>query len=1469
MSAGSAGAHTFIAGSATVPISRSAPHRLRERSRAKAAAQPAPSTEVVPLRTANSDTYRTQGRYFKTVAYPYSINYRDGTGWSPIDNTLVSSSVQGFAYQNRANRYRLLLPGSLASPVRVELGNSWVQFGLTGAAGSVATSGTTATYANAVPGVKTAYRADFDEVKETVTLASAAASASFVYSLQTSPDLTARETAAGGIDFVGASGVAAFGFAPPSVRDAAGATTNAVSLKLVGSTVVLSVDASWLHAAGRRFPVTVDPSVVFFTSSNETAEADTYLASGSPTTSFSGGLTDNVGYDGSSAYRGLFAFDPENWFANVQVLNAQLTLDLVSGSSTASTEVDLHRMTRSWTSGATWNTSDGSNSWSSPGGDFDPSIAASTTVGSTPGWYSWDITTLVRGWQNGTVANTGGFALVQHGESTSQVLSFASSQAIDSSLRPHLVVLWQDWLGSKPWYTLLTQQLTDRTALHVNVANGNLMVEGNDLHIAGTGQDLSVDRWYNNLSGITGDLGNQWLMTTGRDVGLSVLSNGSVIYYGPTGAQELFLKNSDGSYTSPAGASSQTLTLNSTSGDYTLTFNASGDVWTFSGAGKLVSQKDKNGNTITFNFDPSNGALASITDTQGRQTTVTYDARGYISTITDPSNRAYQYQRAVGNDNLVSYTDPSNKTTQYQYTGYNLAQLTDPDGNVTSFTYDDINRVTSITRHTSDGTNPTWTFSYTWVYAVPDPRCPSRSVNLTVVTDPNNHQTVYCSDSQARVLKTIDPNGHPTSTSFTADNQPQNDTDALGKTTTYSYDSHNNLASVSSPTGATDRYGYAASGHPYYVSDYYDPQYTSGQSGHHWHYAYDENSSNTDGNLTSLTADGQQPVKFTYNANGTVATATDANNNVTSYGYDSAGNLTSITPPAPLGAVTITYDSLSRIKTIKDGNGETRSYTYDPLDRVKEIDYSSGPQLTFQYDADGNLTYTGDPSGTYGYTYDQLGRLTQEIGPIASLSYGYDPAGNLTSITDGSGTTTYTYDAANQLTGLTEPGASTPIQFQYNADGSRTQIAYPNGVTEVLQYDDAQRLTRIYAEKQLGSGNILTSFTYAYTAGSTDSALRRSVTYQYPGDTSATTVSYGYDGLDRLTSASGGGHTYAYGYGANGNMTSKTIDGTVTNYSYNGANELTGTGFSFDNNGSQTSDANVFSSATYNALAQMSSVTPTGGTAMAMTYAALGQSRRVKADGTAQVNDILGLNRDNTSPATYFTRDTGGQMLGERQSGTSYYFLQDGLGSIAAVTDSTGNTVDSYHYDPYGNTTCTAGSQPCSFYEPIRYAGGYDDANTTGGEQLYKFGERYYDPSLGRWTQIDPVDNPFDLQGWNQYKYAGDDPANLTDLSGTCILCSNPLGVVSTAKHVWRKAKCFASKHPGLVAVGGVAIIGGAALFTGGLAIGALGVVETGSAFADATAEYGLEESSHLVMAGGGIGAAVGVGAIYKARRGC
>ena len=87
-----------------------------------------------------------------------------------------------------------------------------------------------------------------------------------------------------------------------------------------------------------------------------------------------------------------------------------------------------------------------------------------------------------------------------------------------------------------------------------------------------------------------------------------------------------------------------------------------------------------------------------------------------------------------------------------------------------------------------------------------------------------------------------------------------------------------------------------------------------------------------------------------------------------------------------------------------------------------------------------------------------------------------------------------------------------------------------------------------------------------------------------------------------------------------------------------------------------------------------------------------------------------------------------------------------------AVINESGSTVSNrYGYDPYGKST----SKSESVTNPWQFASGYLDP--TG---LYKFGARYYDPNLGRWTQQDAVVR------LANYTYASDSPVNSVDPTG-------------------------------------------------------------------------------------------------------
>jgi len=903
-----------------------------------------------------------------------------------------------------------------------------------------------------------------------------------------------------------------------------------------------------------------------------------------------------------------------------------------------------------------------------------------------------------------------------------------------------LTVPAADGLGKQRFYPLIDLPLTDRMQLHVNVSSGNLILEARDVAVKGTGLDLAITRYYNSRSTDLGSVGQGWTLDTGRDVGLLAQPGGGFLFYGPSGFRTTFAPNGSGGYTAPTGSDA---TLTAVGGAYTLKFHQSEAQYQFTGGGMLTALTDRNGSTITDRYNSAN-QLASITDTQGRVTTTgAYGASGFITALNDPGGRQYQY--AYTGNYLTGYTDPATRQTTYAYDAAgNLSQITDPLGNVTTLAYDGDRRVTSIIRvdNPTAGTGPTTTFTYN-AGATPN----------TVVTDANNHTTTHYYDTVGRVTKTVDANGKATNVAYTANSNVQQFSDRAGQITTYGYDSNDNRTSAQLPTGATTTWAYTNASHPYAPTSQNDPQ------GNSVTYAY-----NTAGNRISAT-DGlatQNQYLYTYNGNGTLATATDPRGNTTSYGYDSYGNQTSATAPAPLGGTTLHYDGLSRLDYSIDGKGQQTTYRYDALDRTTQMAYQSGDNTTLAYDVVGNLTRLDDNAGTPRQTtfgYDRLNRQTSKTFLLPSdgtLTYAYDGVGNLTSFTDGGGTVTYAYTAVNLLQTLTEPGGF-QTTFTHDDMYRRTGTAYPNGVTLAQAYDNAGRLTSIVGKQ---GTTTLTSFAYTYqNAAGADTGLRQRVT-----DQDGNTTSYGYDVLNRLTGAqtkdSGGAvtATYAYAYDGANNRTGQTINGATTAYGYNAANELTAAGattYTFDTDGNQTGSS-AGQALAYNTANQTTSITPAGGAALALGYTGGSQVQRVSAGGTGFQDGLLGLNRQiDSGGTTYYTRGPQGELLGQRTPAGRSYYLYDGLGSTAALTDSAGNVVNRYAYDPYGNVTASSGAAA----NPYRFGGAYG-AYTDVATGLVKIGQRYYDPGLGRWTQRDP------LGIGNAYAYVEGDPINRADPTG-------------------------------------------------------------------------------------------------------
>jgi RHS repeat-associated protein len=105
-------------------------------------------------------------------------------------------------------------------------------------------------------------------------------------------------------------------------------------------------------------------------------------------------------------------------------------------------------------------------------------------------------------------------------------------------------------------------------------------------------------------------------------------------------------------------------------------------------------------------------------------------------------------------------------------------------------------------------------------------------------------------------------------------------------------------------------------------------------------------------------------------------------------------------------------------------------------------------------------------------------------------------------------------------------------------------------------------------------------------------------------------------------------------------------------------------------------------------------------------------------------------------------------------AGAEFYYHQDALGSVVALSNASGFLVETYAYGPYGET-----GEASAVSNPFRYTGREFDAETG----LYYYRARYYSADLGRFLEPDPIGFG---DGMNVYAYVGNNPINFVDPLG-------------------------------------------------------------------------------------------------------
>jgi RHS repeat-associated protein len=350
-----------------------------------------------------------------------------------------------------------------------------------------------------------------------------------------------------------------------------------------------------------------------------------------------------------------------------------------------------------------------------------------------------------------------------------------------------------------------------------------------------------------------------------------------------------------------------------------------------------------------------------------------------------------------------------------------------------------------------------------------------------------------------------------------------------------------------------------------------------------------------------------------------------------------------------------------------------------------------------------------------------------------------------------------------ELTQITEPNTKVTT-FQYNPEGQRTQIVYPNGITVDYGWDASGRLGAL---TEYLNGSQTGQYLYTYVAGikgTGTGTLLNTVPSTIAGVASST--GYTYDALNRLTAANttNGGPTYSYTYDGDGNILSQVANGTTTTYGYTGDEQTSigGMTATYDADGNSTSVQGQGLS--YNTLDQ-----PISQAGVSTTFFGEGEDDETGLGSASLQNTQLGLTAAAQNGGTsYITTDPDGNPLGElTPTGDNYFITNPVTNTVLSVTDANGNTTRANTYAPYGAQT-TSGTGPNDI--------GWDGVYTASNSGTYHFGARQFAVTTDRWTQPDPealglVSDPTQDDSWT---FAGDDPVNATDPQGTRL--AGPVG---------------------------------------------------------------------------------------------
>ncbi|HRJ71067.1 MAG TPA: RHS repeat-associated core domain-containing protein [Terrimicrobiaceae bacterium] len=750
-------------------------------------------------------------------------------------------------------------------------------------------------------------------------------------------------------------------------------------------------------------------------------------------------------------------------------------------------------------------------------------------------------------------------------------------------------------------------------------------------------------------------------------------------------------------------------------------------------------------------YNSTTGDLLYSFDADDNETSFVYERFSGASlflppkkvTVTDPLGRVTVTERDENGD-LIKSTNSAGVVRKYEYDSrHRLTKVKNVNNDVlTKYVYGDKDEV--LEKY--DALNNKVTYEYIVHLGRP---------LLKKATTPEGRISEWMHDSRGRVVTVKKPSGSEWEYTYSSGDIGMADkiTDPLSGETEYVYDSQLNAVSVEDPL---DRE---------VITEYDDLDLP-----------------------VEVTNALSQVTHATHNAQGSVASVTDARGKIYTLSWETAGARKKLQWPDAEKQENVFNAQGQLVEWKALGGTATISNVFNDAGEVASSNWIFGSE-----------------SGTSSATRNSFGQITGASATTMSLSVDqgmtYDAEGRLASLSQTVGDVTrtagFTYDLNGSLSTLTYPKGFV-IEYLRNDDGQVTAIKKGTDTLANYTYDSAGRVS----EKTLGNG-VVTSYSYdamsritqiMVTSGSTALWAERygynaagERIYTLTGETGTAGDAYWLDNAGQLrgvkygASGANGGYSSAsspvgagaWNYDAAGNRSLAVVNSGSTSYTVNDVNQYTAVGAAtptYNARGDLATHGDW--EYTYDASGNLIRAHNTQSNVLAKYWRDASGQRAVKdVDGEKEIffnsgPNLLEVYDVGAESALSYVYEPGvDRPLAQiAEDGTVQYFHQDILGSVRALTNAGGAIVQTFTYSVWGEAvgknsggTVIASSQYASRW---LFTGRQYDAETG----LYHFRARAYSTELGRFLQNDPAD--FDGGDLNLFRYCLNSPLDLCDPFG-------------------------------------------------------------------------------------------------------